>query len=220
MKITKLSFTSNILAVLTVISLIGIYFTSVDESLKSIFFPVFLALLVSVIFYVSTVAIPERQRRNRVKRMLSKQYYSFKIRCINLMLMATLSQSYPNKENLLNHEEFARYFKCRVNEEQIRWDLVTTSIDDQDYVFHGLLAELEFLIREVDHARSSIAIENEKVESFMIRLSEITYLMKMSQPSTDDYKYFSRNIWQMFSRFDPISGQTNEDLIEEMIQAI
>lgn len=134
--------------------------------------------------------------------------------------MASRSQNYPNKENLLNHEEFTRYFKCRVNQDQIRWDLVTTSIDDQDYVFDGLLADLEFLIREVEYARSKVCIEDEEVESFMIRLSEITYLMKMSQPHSDDHKYFSRNLWQMFSRYDPIDSQTSVDLIEVMIENI
>ncbi len=116
-------------------SIAGVLAFKRDEPIASVLYAVSLALLVSSIFFTVTVIAPEGKRRSRIRKGLRKQYRSFKRRCIDLFLMSAKSQDYRDRDNLLDHQEFRRYFSIEVANGQSRWDLVATSIDNQDYIF-------------------------------------------------------------------------------------
>ncbi len=121
---------------------------------------------------------------------------------------------------MLNHQEFRRYFSIKVANGQSRWDLVATSIDDQDYIFNEIVRELDFLIREIDFARSSVDINDEKVDGFLVNLSQVIHTIKAAEANSDDYKHFCRTLWSIFARWNCIDGQLEEDIIESMIEKI
>jgi len=102
------------LAGVTGLSLLGIAFVDSKENMNDVLHSVFVALLASAAFYAGTVAIPEIQRRRRIRTNLRRQYRSFKKSCIDLFLIASKSQEYDNRDNLLNPEEFKRYFSNKV----------------------------------------------------------------------------------------------------------
>ena len=160
------------------------------------------------------------QRRKRIRNGLVQQYNSFKISCIDLFLIASNSQDYKNRENLLNYKEFRRYFTIRINSTQERWDLVATSIDDGDYVFDELVDEFEFLIQEINYARANVEIYDSDVEEFMRSMIQIVHRLKATKPGTDDYKYFCRTLWSIFARWDLVTGQREDDIIETMIKKV
>jgi hypothetical protein len=208
------------LGILTGVSVLGIALVDSKENMNEVLHSVFVALLVSSVFYAGTVAIPELQRRSRIRAGLRRQYRSFKESCIALFLIASHSQEYDHRENLLNPGEFRRYFTIRVNESQTRWDLVATAIDDGDYLFEELVGEFESLVREVNHARSSVDIHDDDVHEFFSRTTDIVHRIKAIKPGTDDYKYFCRTLWSIFARWDFADGQREDDIIETMIERI
>ena len=202
------------------VSLIGIAFLDSKENRIGIIHSIFIALLVSCIFYMGTAAIPEIQRRKRIRNGLHKRYRSFKKSCIDLFLIASNSQEYKNRENLLEYNEFRRYFNIRVKGSQTRWHLVATSIDNGDYIFEELLSEFEFLIREVNYARSNVEIFDEDVEEFFSKMIQIVHSLKTTKSGTDDYKYFCLTLWSIFTRWNSEAGQSEDDIIETMIERI
>lgn len=98
--------------------------------------------------------------------------------------------------------------------------MVASCIDAQDYIFKELLMEFELLSREIDFVRMAIDIDDEAVESHLINLTHVIYTLKMAEADSDDYKYFARTLWEIFSRFNFISGQLEDDLIEKTIERI
>jgi len=202
------------------ISLIGIYVVDSKENSSEVLHSIFVALLVSCIFYTGTVVIPEVQRRKRIRNGLKKQYNSFKMSCIDLFLIASNSQDYENRENLLNYKEFRRYFTTHINSTQERWDFVATSIDDGDYIFDELVNEFEFLIQEINYARANVEIFDRDVEEFMRSMIQIVHRLKATKPGTDDYKYFCRTLWSIFTRWDLVAGQREDDIIKTMIEKV
>lgn len=208
------------LLVMGIISFIGILAFRNTETVSSILYATCLALFISFIFYVLTVIVPEAKKRKRIRKGLAKQYRSFKRRCIHLFLISAKSQNYRDHDNLLNHYEFRRYFSIEGANGQSRWDLVATSIDNQDYIFEEIVRELDFFSREVEFARSSIDIDDEKVEDFLIRFGHVVHTIKAAEANSDDYKHFCRTLWSIFTRCNFVDGQLEEDIIESMIKKI
>jgi hypothetical protein len=203
--------------VIALVSISGVVALKGESSFSSIIYATCLALFTSSVFYAVTVIAPETKRRNRVRRGLNQQYRSFKKRCIDLFLIASKSQDYKYRENLLDHQEFRRYFSIRIANNQSRWDLVATSIDDQDYIFGEIVRELDLLDGEIEFARSSVEMNDEKVEQFFINLRQVIHTIKGAEANSDDYKHFCRTLWSIFARCD---GQLEEDIIESMIRDI
>lgn len=201
-------------------SLIGVLALKGEDPVSSVLYATCLALFVSSIFFAVTVIAPEAKRRNRIRKGLRKQYRSFKRRCIDLFLISAKSQGYQGRDNLLNHQEFRRYFSIEVANGQSRWDLVATSIDDQDYIFDEIVREFDFLNREIEFARSSVDIDDEKVEDFLVNFSQVIHIIKAAEANSDDYKHFCRTLWSIFTRWNFIDGQLEEDIIESMIEKI
>lgn len=212
--------TSIALFVISIGSLVGLWAFKGDESVSSVIYATSLALFVSSIFFAVTVIVPESKRRNRIRRGLRKQYRSFKRRCIDLFLISANSQDYQDRDNLLDHQEFRRYFSIDVAGGQSRWDLVATSIDAQDYIFDEIVRELDFLGREIEFARTSVDMDDTKVEDFLVNLSQVIHTIKAAGANSDDYKHFCRTLWSIFTRWNYIDGQLEEDIIESMIERI
>jgi len=203
--------------VIALASLSGLVALKGVDSFPSIMYETFLALFTSSVFYAATVIVPETKRINKVRRGLNQQYRSFKKRCIDLFLIASKSQDYHYRDNLLDHQEFRRYFSIQIANGQSRWDLVATSIDDQDYIFREIVREFDFLDREIEFARSSVQINDEKVEQFFVNLRQVIHTIKCAEANSDDYKHFCRTLWSIFTR---LKGELEEDIIESMIKNI
>ncbi len=63
-------------------------------------------------------------------------------------------------------------------------------------------------------------IDDEEVEDFLINLSRVIHTIKAAEANSDDYKYFCRTLWGIFTRWNFIDGQLEEDIIESMIERI
>lgn len=63
-------------------------------------------------------------------------------------------------------------------------------------------------------------MKDEKVEQFFINLRHVIHTIKAAESNSDDYKYFCRTLWSIFTRWNFIDGQLEEDIIETMIEEI
>lgn len=216
----KLDRTDIVLSIVGAGSFLGAYALKERELSSSIFYAILLALFTSTIFFFIATVLPEKQRRRRVRNRLKRQYQTFKERCIDLFLIASNSQGYRDRDNLLDHQEFRRYFSKEHPDGRSRWGMVASCIDAQDYIFKEILMEFDLLSREVDFARIAVDIDDEGVESHLVNLTHIIYTLKMAEADSDDYKYFSRTLWGIFSRFNVVDGQLEEDIIEKTIERI
>jgi hypothetical protein len=81
---------------------------------NKIFYDLAAGALVSLIFYVLIVRVPDYQRRKRYKRSLTHQYKNFRENCIGLMLgVADGSYEWGKQTELLDQKKFKDYFDER-----------------------------------------------------------------------------------------------------------
>lgn len=87
--------------------------------------------LVSLLLYVLVVRIPDYQKRQRIKRSLTKQYENFREDCIAIMLMVSDGTfAWGFHRELIDQAKFKEYFKQPVGNGQDRWDAFMNKLDE------------------------------------------------------------------------------------------
>lgn len=208
-----------ILAIITIPAIMGGIVTAPSPTYFSVIHTLCIGFVVSSIFYLLVIFIPARQRRSLIRRSLDKQYRYFKLSCISTFLIASNSQEYHPHEMLLNQEEFRRYFS-NVTEEQIRWDAVATSLQENEYLLRDIIYEFDMLNTEIVFVRNNIDIHDEEVFGFLNNVSQIIYQLKYTQRDYDDIKSLCRRLWEIFSGSDFIKGYQKNDILQLMINRI
>jgi hypothetical protein len=176
--------------------------------------------VISAIFYFIVVYFPEWQRKSRVHRSLKRQYQSFKESCVDIFLILSNSQDYHNKENLLEQEEFKRYFKNNNKRNENRWSAVFNGMNDNEYYLNEIIYQLRILNDEIKFVRSSVDIQDEEVFSYLKTLSEIIHRMESTKPNYEDMKSLSKFLWEMFSGWSFIDSYRKNDSISKMIDRV
>ena len=175
--------------------------------------------LVSMIFYLLIVWFPDRRRKDIMKKNLGEQYQSFKVETIQILLTACGTMHKQNlRKQLTELVEFRNYFNERVNESQVRWDIVMGGLDDR--LLKDLLVEFEVLLREVTYVRNNVNIENPNVFSFFQRLSQAVYRMKNTTLEYEEKKLLLRFFWELFAGWSFIDGYREDDIVSVMIESI
>ena len=179
-------------------------------------------LLSSSIFYFCVVYIPERQKRKRVRTSLQKQYRSIKLDIIDLILMLSNSQFYPyrHRENLLDQQEFKRFFKCAVSPDMDRWHAVANGLQRNEYHLREVLYYLRMLNEEIRHAMTAIDIDDEGVTGYLTHYSQVLSRMDMIENDHDDIKLLCRHPWSFYTGFSFVKGYPDTDVIQDMIDRI
>lgn len=176
--------------------------------------------VISVIFYFIVVYLPESQRKARIYRSMEWQYRIFKESCINIFLILSDSQEYEHRENLLNQEEFRRYFKNNNKCNENRWYAVANEIQGNEYYLNEIIYELRMLNDEIKFIRSSVDIHDEEAFLFLKRLSHMIHRMESTKPDYDDIKSFTGFLWSLFTGWSFIEGYRKADVVAEMLERI
>ncbi len=176
--------------------------------------------VISIIFYFIVVYLPENQRKARIYRSMDQQYRVFKESCISTFLILSDSQEYEHRENLLNQEEFRRYFKNNNDQNENRWDAVANGIQNNEFYLNEIIYELRMLNEEIKFIRSSVNIHDEEVFQFLKRLSHMIHRMESTKPDYDDIKSFCGFLWSLFTGWSFIEGYRKTDIVTEMIERI
>jgi hypothetical protein len=175
--------------------------------------------LVSLLLYVLVVRIPDYQRRQRIKRSLTKQYENFREECITIMLMVSDGTfKWGFHRELIDQVKFKEYFKQPVGNGQDRWDAFMNKLDE--YHLEELISKIELLRDEVTFVLNNVDIADEQPFEFLKRLSRALFSVRNTTLGYDETKSFAGFLWTVFAGWDPVSGYRERDIIEDMIAAI
>lgn len=175
--------------------------------------------LVSLLLYVLVVRIPDYQRRQRIKRNLTKQYENFREDCIAIMLMVSDGTfEWGFHRELIDQAKFKKYFKQPVGNGQDRWDAFQNKLDE--YNLEALILKMEILRDEVAFALNNVDISDEEPFVFLKRLSHALFSMRNTTLGYDETKSFADFLWSVFAGWDAVSGYRERDIVGDMIAAI
>ncbi len=194
--------------------------TAPEKNYSSVANSLSIGFVVSAMFYFMVVYLPEKQKRNLIRKSLKRQYRQFKLSCIDIFLIMSKSQRYPNREMLLDQKEFRRYFKNNVSTNQERWDSVANGLQSNQVYLQEIIYELRMLNEEIRFVKSSIDIHDEETFVFFNRLSQIILKIESTQPEYDDVKSFCRFLWELFTGWNLVDGYKDTDFISDMIEKL
>jgi len=188
---------------------------------NSIIFSLSIGFIISVFFYILVVWLPNKQRKNLIKRNFEEHYRSYKHDIISTLLFAcqgTYDVELPLK--LSDQSEFVKYFREPIsdNPRDVRWYAVVNGLKEQH--LKSLLVSMEVFMNEVAYVLNNVEINDPEVFAFFKRLSQAVYQLKNSTLGYEEIKPIESFIWQILGGFDIIDGQRNYDIVKEMIDKI
>lgn len=186
---------------------------------NKIFYDMGAGALVSLIFYVLIVRIPDYQRRLRYKKSFLHQYRIFREDCIALMLgVADRTYELGKQRELLDQAKFRAYFNEQVTTEETRWHRFLNNLDD--YNLNEIVKCLEIFRGEITFVLNNVDIPSDEPFEFLKRLSTAIYGTRDKTLGYDDVKSFGGFLWSVFAGFDFVTGYRKRDIIQQMIDAI
>ncbi|MGH6926569.1 MAG: hypothetical protein ACRED5_22810 [Propylenella sp.] len=175
--------------------------------------------VVSLVFYLLLVTLPEYRKRRRIKRSLEKHYRMFKRDCIQSMLaVVDGTYDFDTVDALVEQARFRDYFNQPISDSQDRWHALMNNLDE--YHLHEILIALEVFRDEVLFALNNTDIADDKAFEFFKRLSGIIYSIKDTQLGYDETKPFFNFLYDVFAGFSIVTGYRQEDIVERTIRAI
>lgn len=186
---------------------------------NKILYDLAVGVLVSLLLYVLVVRVPDYQKRQRIKRSLTKQYRSFREDCIAIMLMVSDGTFvWGFHEELIDQAKFKEYFQQPVGQGQDRWDAFQNKLDE--YNLEGLILNMEIIRDEIAFVLNNVDISDEQPFVFLKRLSHALLSMRKTTLGYDETKSFASFLWDVFAGWDVVSGYRERDIIGDMIAAI
>jgi hypothetical protein len=186
---------------------------------EKILYDLAVGYVVSYVFYLLVVRLPDFERRRRLKRSLERHYRGFRVACIEIfLLVANGSYSEDLPKTLLDQKKFREYFKEPVGNRQDRWDSFLNNL--QDHYLRELIVNLEIFRDEITFVLNNVDIQDARPFEFLKGLSATIFAMRNTTLDYDDIKSFSCFLWGVFSGFDWVTGYPKSDVIKDMIHAI
>ncbi|RJX29966.1 MAG: hypothetical protein C4516_11085 [Oxalobacter sp.] len=192
--------------------------TVANGDYKSIVYDLSVGFIVSAIFYWVVVYLPESNRKKIVHSGLKEQYDSFRRSCISNFLILSNSQNHPNKDALLDQEEFKRYFKSDNERGENRWDAVANGLQENEFYLREIIYELRMLSDEIRFVRSTLNIKDIEVYEFLGRFSRVIVRMESTTQDYDDIKSLSGFLWEIFTGWSWVRGYSKTNFIQEMLE--
>jgi hypothetical protein len=176
-------------------------------------------MVVSYIFYLLIVALPEQIRRRRIARLLRAQFDTFKLACIEIYLSA-IGDSWDSNQptELLKPDVFRDYFSARYSSSQNRWHAVHNGL--YEYGLPQLVLECEILAREIEFALTKLDDVEDDLLLFLKRLSRRLVRLRTSTPEYDDIKALLNFLYPIHSHWSWLDGVTGRDPVGEAIDRI
>lgn len=186
---------------------------------NSIVFNLSVGYLVSLFFWLLVVYLPERSRRLILRDNLRRRYQDFRESTIQILLWASIgAHDSELPKELCDHQKFREFFDGNDKE---HWYAALNGLQGNKDRVDELLLELQLFASEVSYVLNSVNIQDPKVHSFFKLLSENIYRLKNSTVySYDQVKYLGNFLWEIHARWSLINGQLEDDIIQEMINAL
>lgn len=186
---------------------------------NSIVFNLSVGYLVGMFIWLLVVYLPEQSRRGILRDNLSRRYRDFRENTIQILLWSAIgSHESELREALCDYLKFRQFF----GENEYRlWYAALNGLQGNEHRIDDLLLELELFANEVLYVLNNVSIQDTKVHSFFKRLSVHIYRLKNDRVySYDQVKYLGNFLWGIHARWNAIDGQTEEDVIQDMIDTL
>jgi hypothetical protein len=233
-KINWLNVTVYILLIISIYGVIGFSGEPIISYLKntplasilyslsypnSILFNLSIGLFTSIFFWYLIVAIPEKQKKARIRKGLAMQYKEFKEGVImNLLFASQGSCAMDLQDKLMDYKEFRSFFSENKN---ANWYAALNNLEGSTNYLSDILIEMELLSVEVSYVLNNLDSVDNKAYSVFKRLNENIYRLKNSTIySHDQVKYVGNFIWQLFARWSFADGNIEKDIIQEIIDGL
>jgi hypothetical protein len=175
--------------------------------------------LVSLVFYLLLVRLPDNARRERIRRSLERQYEIFKRDCLYVILEVIDGPVDPETvDELLDQKAFRAYFNGKPTPDYDRWDIFLNGLNETG--LRDILSAVDVLREEIAFTLSATDIPTDKAFDFFKRFSYAIHAVKDTELEYDSIKLLSRFLWSLFSGFDFVTGYQEEDLVAKMIKSI
>ncbi len=184
---------------------------------NSIVFNLSVGYLVSLFFWLLVVHVPERQRRRILRNNLARRYKEFREDTIQILLWAAIGTHDSRlPEDLCDHRKFREFFDANG---KAHWYAALNGLEKER--IDDLLLELQLLADEMSYVLNNVSIQDPNVHAFFKRLSERIFRLRNSSIySYDQVKYLGNFLWEIHARWSMIDGQRENDIVEEMIEAL
>lgn len=226
-----------VLAVLAVIAVLVMFATSgepvaqllsgtaVESRLKALGWPNTIAFnlavgyLVSALFWLLVVHVPERARRSVLRENLSRSYQSFRESTLQILLWASIGiHDSQLPRELSDHRKFREFFEA---DKSARWYAAMNGLQREEIRMGELVLELEIFADEVAYVLNTVAIQDAKVHRLFKVLKENIYRLNHSSAFTvEQVKYVGRFLWEVLSLWSFVDGQRESDIIQDTINRL
>lgn len=184
---------------------------------NTIAFNLAVGYLVSAIFWLLVVYLPERSRRRVLRDNLSRAYRLFRESVLQILLWTSVGTHDSRlPEQLCDHREFKEFFGAEGSQ---RWYAAMNGLQSSELRLQELLQELQIFADEVAYVLSCVNIQDEQVHRLLKTLRENIYRLNHWNADTYDHvKSLGRFLWEVLSRWN--DGQRETDIIQETIDRL
>ena len=186
---------------------------------NTIAFNLAVGYLVSGIFWLLVVYLPDQARRSVLRDNLSRSYQRFKESALQILLWCSIGTHDSRlPEELCDHRRFKEFFEA---DKSARWYAAMNGLQGSEIRMHELVLELEIFADELAYILNNSNIQDAKVHRLFKVLKENIYRLNRSRDYTDDQvKYVGRFLWEVLARWSFVDGQRDNDIIQETIELL
>lgn len=189
------------------------------RGISPLLFSLCVGYLVSFIFWLMVVVLPENKRRRILRENLSRQYQHFRHDVVGILLNASgRLDRLDEAERLTDYKAFKEFFGANNNE---MWVAALSELQLNDEYVNELLVQIQILSDEMSYVLNNISINDRAVFEFFKNLSVHVYKLKNSPTYTEDHvKHLSNFVWEILAQWSFITGQRQDDIVQKMISQI
>ncbi len=190
------------------------------ENGNQIIFDSAVGINVSLFIYVLVVWLPERGKRQRIRRNLEIQFDAFKEECICIFLSILKMPCDSDKiSHLKGRSQFRDFFKEPSEiSGQTRWDVVTNGLDSLN--LNRLAVEFEILRDELRFTMKVIDVDHPEAFASLKRLAHILYRQQHVMTDYDDVKQLAQFLWSIHTGWSWVTGYQEQDVFLQTIDSI
>ena len=182
--------------------------------------------IVSFLFYYLVVHLPEARKKALIKTNLRRLYRRIKEDILWAVVHASmkggrhdLSPDFDTIEELMTPAGFKVAFENGKEadegfyafENQMKYDTPE---------FRKIVLNLEMLSKQVEFLLHNYSISDQAAFDFFKRLELGVMQIRANGPGYDEAKQLCSFIWQVYAGWNPITGDTEGDVIQKMIDSL
>lgn len=174
-----------------------------------------LGFLSAFLFYYVLVYMPLARSRYRIKLRLQESFLDFKKNVIALLLQAGEIKlpDIAEADRLLSIDEFKIFFSGSDGGDVNRWQIVQQGLANNPVLVEDISAELVFLKEEMLVALGHVDVPNDQVFDLVKDVSLLIYKYKNKcvRSDSDNLKWFTALLWQIFTGYPWIAGEQKKE---------